>query len=44
MFGKVIEGLDVMKEIEKQGSQSGKTANDVVIQDWLVIFKLKFET
>ncbi|KAI1727480.1 cyclophilin type peptidyl-prolyl cis-trans isomerase/CLD domain-containing protein [Ditylenchus destructor] len=33
VFGRVVEGLDVMKEVEKQGSQSGKTSNDVVIQD-----------
>lgn len=33
VFGKVTEGMDVVKEVEKQGSQSGKPANDVVIQD-----------
>uniref|UniRef100_A0A915EF93 Peptidyl-prolyl cis-trans isomerase n=1 Tax=Ditylenchus dipsaci TaxID=166011 RepID=A0A915EF93_9BILA len=33
VFGKVIEGMDVVKEIEKQGSQSGKTANEVKIAD-----------
>lgn len=33
MFGKVLEGADVIKECEKVGSQSGKTSKDVVIAD-----------
>jgi peptidylprolyl isomerase len=33
VFGKVIEGLDIVKNIEGQGSQSGKTSNDIVIAD-----------
>lgn len=33
VFGKVIEGMDVVKVIESQGTQSGKVANDVVIAD-----------
>ncbi|WJX36301.1 ribonucleoprotein, chloroplastic [Trifolium repens] len=33
VFGQVIEGLDVVKEIEKVGSSSGKTSKAVVIAD-----------
>jgi peptidylprolyl isomerase len=31
VFGKVVKGMDVVKLIEKQGSQSGKTKHPVVI-------------
>eukprot|EP01116_Phalansterium_solitarium_P005447 TRINITY_DN1709_c0_g1_i1.p1 TRINITY_DN1709_c0_g1~~TRINITY_DN1709_c0_g1_i1.p1 ORF type:complete len:190 (-),score=78.99 TRINITY_DN1709_c0_g1_i1:404-919(-) len=33
VFGSVVEGMDVVKKIEAVGSQSGKTAKDVVIQN-----------
>jgi len=33
VFGHVIEGLDVMRKMEKVGSQSGKTSRPVVIAD-----------
>lgn len=33
VFGKVVEGMDVVKAIEGQGSQSGKTKCDVMIAD-----------
>merc|ERR1712226_1762037 len=33
VFGKVTEGMDVVKKIEAVGSQSGKTAKPVVITD-----------
>jgi len=33
VFGRVVEGLDVVKAIEKVGSQSGKTKCKVVVQD-----------
>ncbi|CBI19875.3 unnamed protein product, partial [Vitis vinifera] len=33
VFGKVIEGLDVVKAIEKVGSSSGSTAKAVVVSD-----------
>ena len=33
VFGKVIEGMDVVKTVESYGSQSGKTSQDVVISD-----------
>uniref|UniRef100_A0A7E4UXP7 Peptidyl-prolyl cis-trans isomerase n=1 Tax=Panagrellus redivivus TaxID=6233 RepID=A0A7E4UXP7_PANRE len=33
VFGKVVEGLDVVKAVEAQGSQSGRTATDIVIAD-----------
>merc|ERR1719473_967913 len=33
VFGKVSEGMDIVKKIEAVGSQSGKTAKPVVIAD-----------
>ncbi len=33
VFGNVVEGMDVVKSIEKVGSQSGSTAKKVVISD-----------
>merc|ERR1711967_86083 len=33
VFGKVIEGMDVVKAVEAVGSQSGKTSKKVVIAD-----------
>ena len=33
VFGKVIEGMDVVKKMEAAGSQSGSTKVDVVIAD-----------
>ncbi|KAK6104497.1 cyclophilin-type peptidyl-prolyl cis-trans isomerase-3, Bmcyp-3, putative [Brugia malayi] len=33
VFGRVIEGMDVVRKIEAVGSQSGKTSKDVVIAD-----------
>uniref|UniRef100_A0A915AMQ4 Peptidyl-prolyl cis-trans isomerase n=1 Tax=Parascaris univalens TaxID=6257 RepID=A0A915AMQ4_PARUN len=33
VFGRVTEGMNVVKEIESVGSQSGKTARDVVVAD-----------
>merc|ERR1712216_590112 len=33
VFGKVLEGMDAVKLIEKAGSQTGKTSADVVIVD-----------
>ncbi|KAM3549477.1 hypothetical protein MY1884_008722 [Beauveria asiatica] len=33
VFGKVIEGLDVVKKVEKYGSDSGKTSKKIVIDD-----------
>merc|ERR1712100_906893 len=32
VFGSVVEGMDVVKKIEGVGSQSGKTAKEVMIQ------------
>lgn len=31
VFGQVVEGLDVVRKMESQGEQSGKTKTDVVI-------------
>ncbi len=33
VFGRVVEGMDVVKQIEKYGSQSGKTSGKIVISD-----------
>jgi peptidylprolyl isomerase len=33
VFGKVVEGMDVVKKVEQQGSPSGKTRTRVVISD-----------
>jgi peptidylprolyl isomerase len=33
VFGKVVEGLDVVKKMEEQGTQSGKPKVDVAIAD-----------
>ena len=33
VFGNVVEGMDVVKAIEKAGSGSGKTSAKVVITD-----------
>ena len=33
VFGKVTKGMDVVKAVEKLGSQSGKTRKKVVIAD-----------
>jgi cyclophilin family peptidyl-prolyl cis-trans isomerase len=33
VFGKVKEGLEVIDKIESVGSQSGKTAQKVVVKD-----------
>lgn len=33
VFGKVLEGMDVVRKIENQGTQSGRTRSKVVISD-----------
>ncbi|XP_058799338.1 peptidyl-prolyl cis-trans isomerase-like isoform X1 [Phymastichus coffea] len=33
VFGKVVEGMDIVRKIEAMGSQSGKTAKKIVVQD-----------
>ena len=33
VFGKVIEGMDVVKAVEEVGSQSGKTSAEVIVAD-----------
>lgn len=33
VFGKVVEGLDVVRKMEGLGSQSGKTSKKVAIAD-----------
>jgi peptidylprolyl isomerase len=33
VFGKVVEGLDIVKKMEEQGTQSGKPKTDVAIAD-----------
>jgi len=33
VFGKVVEGMDVIKKVESFGSRSGRTSKEIVIQD-----------
>ncbi|MQI72066.1 peptidylprolyl isomerase, partial [Escherichia coli] len=33
VFGQVVDGMNVVKEIEKVGSGSGKTSRPVVVAD-----------
>ena len=33
VFGRVVEGMDVVKKMEAQGSQSGSTKSRIVIAD-----------
>lgn len=33
VFGQVVDGLDVVKQIESYGSQSGKTTKKIVVSD-----------
>ena len=33
VFGKVVEGMDVVKKIESEGTQSGKPKSEVMIAD-----------
>jgi len=33
VFGKVVQGLDIVKKIESYGSQSGKTSKKIVVAD-----------
>ena len=33
VFGKVIDGLDVVKRMEQMGSPSGKTSSKIIIAD-----------
>ena len=33
VFGKVVEGMDVVKAVEAVGSQSGKTSAEVLVVD-----------
>ena len=33
VFGKVVEGMDIVKNVESFGSQSGRTSKKIVIAD-----------
>uniref|UniRef100_A0A915DW05 Peptidyl-prolyl cis-trans isomerase n=1 Tax=Ditylenchus dipsaci TaxID=166011 RepID=A0A915DW05_9BILA len=33
VFGKVVEGMDIVSNIEREGSQSGATTKQIVIED-----------
>lgn len=33
VFGRVVEGMNVVKAVESKGSQSGRTSTDIVISD-----------
>jgi peptidylprolyl isomerase len=37
VFGKVVEGMDVVSAMEAQGSQSGRTKSEVVLADCRVL-------
>ncbi|EEB13079.1 peptidyl-prolyl cis-trans isomerase, putative [Pediculus humanus corporis] len=41
VFGKVVEGMDVVKKIETYGSQSGKTVKEIVVQNCGQLITLK---
>ncbi len=32
IFGKVVDGMDTLKEMEKAGSRSGKTKEEVLLE------------
>ena len=33
VFGKVVEGMDVVEKIEELGSRSGRTSKEVIVAD-----------
>lgn len=33
VFGRVVEGMDVVKRVESYGSQSGRTSKKIVVSD-----------
>ena len=33
VFGKVVEGMDIVKKVESFGSRSGKTSKQITIED-----------
>jgi peptidyl-prolyl isomerase F (cyclophilin D) len=33
VFGSVVEGMDVVKQIESYGSQSGKTSKSIIVEN-----------
>jgi|UniRef100_A0A7S4LCC7 peptidyl-prolyl isomerase F (cyclophilin D) len=33
VFGKVVDGMDVVKKVESYGSQSGKTSQEILVAD-----------
>jgi peptidyl-prolyl isomerase F (cyclophilin D) len=33
VFGKVVEGMDVIKKVESYGSDSGKTSKKIIVED-----------
>lgn len=37
VFGKVVKGLEVLKELEMNGSSNGATKKDIIIQDCGVV-------
>merc|ERR1711911_127368 len=39
VFGKVIEGEDIVKQIEGYGSQTGKTSKQIKIIDWTAVVR-----
>ena len=33
VFGSVVEGMDVVKQVESYGSQSGKTSKSIIVEN-----------
>ena len=33
VFGAVVEGMDVVKQVESYGSQSGKTSKSIIVEN-----------
>lgn len=42
VFGKVVEGMEVVQAIEAVGSQSGSTSKEVIITDCGIVGKESF--
>ena len=33
VFGKVVEGMDIVKQVESYGTQSGKTTKNIIVEN-----------
>ena len=41
VFGKVVEGMDILKEVESYGLDSGKTKEDIIIDNCTINYEYK---